>query len=325
MDAYRAAVAAVLKSVVPIVTMSRDGLVIQGLGTGQNVNPDYETSTSALARGHLDLREHNGGIIGAIEAHTRRIPVLLFSGDSIVGGLQNRIINVTVWLPPVSATVLPVTCLEAHRWNDGTVFAPGEKIDYALRSGMALHITARMAQAPEGAPVHQRYAADQGAVWGEIDARQQRAAFHAPTGALHDLYQHQAAEIGGISEAFPVPAGATGISVAFGGVLHAVELFDSPVTLQEEWPRLIRAAAFAWADHQQAVALHQLPAPAHRHPDDGALGRMLARAAKALAAATVAPSVGVGHDVRMGYHKLNGAALIVDGRPVHMELFRGQP
>lgn len=41
---------------------------------------------------------------------------VIFAGDTVVGGKQNRIINVPVWLPAASATAIPVSCLEHGRW-----------------------------------------------------------------------------------------------------------------------------------------------------------------------------------------------------------------
>jgi hypothetical protein len=114
------------------------------------------------------------------------------------------------------------------------------------------------------------------------------------------------------------------VAVGIGGRLVALELFDAASTLAEQWPRLVEGAASAWADHRRAVAAGLEPAPRHRHPDAGALGRMLARATAACADAIVSASVGEGHDVRLRGERLRGGALLVDGTPVHVELFRAE-
>jgi hypothetical protein len=49
---------------------------------------------------------------------------------------------------------------------------------------------------------------------------------------------------------------------------------------------------------------------------------MVGRAAAASADAVVGASVGEGHDVRLRGEKVRGGALVVDGHPVHVELFR---
>lgn len=325
-DALRAALA----SVHPLVTLSREGLVITAIEWGLVAPPAYETATAAARSGDLELRERAGGSVPAIEAVTKEHPVVLFAGDTVVGGKQNRIINVTVWLAAMKVTSIPVSCLEAGRWNDGFRFAAGRKVDYLLRSRMIDQLDARAraeyaALDREDAPHAARrasYAADQGAVWQEIAAKQTRAAVHSPTAALHDLYERETADLASIVTAFPCPAGASGLAVGIGGRLVALELFDSAATLAEQWPRLVEGAASAYLDDRRAVVAGLEPAPRHRYPDEGALGRLLGRAGHALGDAVVGPSVGEGFDVRLRGEKVRGGALVVAGQPVHIELFR---
>ena len=322
-----------LTTIRPLVTMSRDGLVIGALEWGVAREPAYETATAAGQNGDLELHESGGGIVAAIEAVTKAKPVVIFAGDTVVGGRQNRIINVSVWLPAKSKTQLPVSCLEHGRWQPGGYgFATSRKTDYLLRAQMSAQIAdvanseAAMDDAPAGAHAgHARrrsYAADQGAVWSEIAWKEARFGARSPSAALHDLYAREADDIAAMVRAFPCPEGATGIAVAIGGKLIAVELFDAPSTLAEQWPRLIEGAASAWADHRRAVAAGTEPAPRHRHPDDGALGRMLARADAGLGRAVVGPSVGEGFDVRLTGSRVRGGALVVGDDVVHLELFR---
>ena len=320
-----------LATVTPLVTMSRDGLVIGALDWGVAREPAYETATAAGRTGDLELREQGGGTVPSIEAVTKEKTVVIFAGDTVVGGRQNRIINVTVWLPATSVTPIPVSCLEAGRWNQGYRFKTSRKSDYLLRAKMsdqlasvALREQQMSASAPWGAPRRRSYAADQGEVWHEIAAKEERFGARSKSAALHDLYAGEADDIDAVVRAFPCPAGATGIAVGIGGRLVAVELFDAPSTLAEQWPRLVEGAASAWADHRRAVAAGVEPEPRHRHPDEGALGRMLARAAGAAATAVVGPSVGEGFDVRLAGTRLRGGALVVGDDVVHLELFRAE-
>ena len=318
-----------LGTVKPLVTMSRDGLVISALAWGVDREPAYETATAAGRAGDLELREQGGGTVPAIEAATKMKPVVIFAGDTVVGGRQNRIINVTVWLPAKSVTPIPVSCLEAGRWNQGYRFETDRKVDYGLRAMMSAQISdvalaeqEMAAAAPGRAPRRRSYAADQGGVWDEISAKEVRFGARSPSSALHDLYARESVDIEAFVRAFPCPAGATGIAVGIGGRLVAVELFDAASTLAEQWPRLVESAASAYADHRRAVEAGVAPKPHTRHPDEGALGRMLARATTATDTAVVGPSVGEGSDVRLAGRRLRGGALVVEGHVVHAELFR---
>lgn len=329
-QASRERLRAAIASVRPIVTMSREGLVLVALAWDVDRPPPYETVAVAPAGGGLELRELGGGSVPTIEAVTKESPVVIFAGDTIVGGRQNRIINISIWLKPATVTPIPVSCLEAGRWNRGSRFAAGRKVDYALRSQLSgqLEERARVEYAEfarVGTPGPGRrasYAADQGAIWSEIAAKQARASVHSPTSALHDLYEREAGDLGSFVAAFPCPTGATGLGVGIGGRLVAVELFDSAATLAEQWSRLVESAVSAYLDHRRTVAAKVEPAPRHRYPDEGALSRLLGRARLALDDAVIGPSVGEGLDVRLRGEKVRGGALLHDGDPVHVELFR---
>jgi hypothetical protein len=64
-----------LGTVRPLVTLSRDGLVLTALEWGVDRPATYETATAAARDGVLELREQGGGTVPAIEAVTKERPV----------------------------------------------------------------------------------------------------------------------------------------------------------------------------------------------------------------------------------------------------------
>lgn len=70
------------------------------------------------------------------------------------------------------------------------------------------------------------------------------------------------------------------------------------------------------------VAVGAMPEPRHRHPDRGALRRMLRRAKEAQVNALQSPAVGEGVDVRFETSRITGAALLREDRVVHLEVHR---
>ena len=319
-----------LGTVRPLVTLSREGLVLTALEWGVDRPAAYETATAAARDGSLELREQSVGSVPSIEAVTKGTPVVLFAGDTVVGGKQNRIINVSVWLSAMKVTSIPVSCLELGRWNQGYSFTASRKVDYLLRAKMSAQLSdvalmerQRAASAPGDVHAARRsYAADQGAVWGEIAEKEERARAHSQTAALHDLYEREATDVAAFVRDFPCPAGATGVAVGIGGKLVALELFDAASTFTDQWSRVVEGAASAYADHRRAVAARVEAEPRHRHPDEGALGRLLGRATAACHDAVVGASVGEGYDVRLRGERIRGGALVVGDHPVHVELFR---
>lgn len=312
-----AAVARALDGVQPRVWMWRDGLTVIGLDSRlPSRPPDYLTFDDAAAGGAVEVTEAAAQAVPAVEATTGPMPVLILGGDTLLGGAQNRIINVTILLKAAATTRIPVSCLELGRWNDGRRFAAARPVDHAMRRMVAEQVSRSSSPA---------FAADQGAIWAEIGQRQARAAMRSPTEALHDVYARDQAELDAFATAFPIPAGTRGIAIGLYDRLAGLDLFDSAETLERQWPRLVASAASALLDARRAVAAGLRPAPRHRHLHAEALSRMLARARAALAGATVTRSPGQGSDVRFATPKVTGTALVHDRRAIHLALFRPAP
>src|SRR4029079_1735811 len=128
---------------------------------------------------------------------------------------------------------------EHVRSNSGVRFSAGRGVDVHMRAMVAKSVSASARSAMP------RFDSDQGEVWREISAKEQRAARRSVTSALHDLYESEAAPVEDYVRAFPVPEGANGVAVGIGGKVIALDMFDSAETLQKQWPRLIASAASA--------------------------------------------------------------------------------
>ena len=90
-------------------------------------------------------------------------PALAIQGQQLVGGDQNRTLNVSVLIPPLDRREVPVSCLEHGRWGSrrnfasGSALAPNSVRMTLLRSVGA---SARGAQPSRGS--------DQGRVWENV-------------------------------------------------------------------------------------------------------------------------------------------------------------
>lgn len=316
--AARDALLVALNSIEPLVTMSRDGLVVIALGSTDSAPADYITLVDDQPAAFDFTELETGGSVPTVQVKVGLKPLVVLAGETIVGGKQNRIINVSLWLAAQKTTPIPVSCLEHGRWDAGHRFAAGRQVDLDLRAKVARMVAVN---ARSAAP---RFASDQGELWREIAVKEQLAARRSETAALHDLYAAEAGSVDEFVTAFPVPDRACGAAIGVGGKLIALDLFDSADTLRKQWPRLIASAASAKLDFDRRVAAGLLPKPQHTHPDPGALGRMLVRAKKATDDAVVNTSPGEGWDVRPETAKLHGAALVHADRVVHLSLFRNE-
>lgn len=134
----RGAVRRAVVSVEPIVTMWRDGLTIIPLESREpNHEPDYLTFEQAQVADGIAVEEASVQTVPTVDAATGPMPVLLLGGDTIIGGAQNRIINITILLRAAAKTPIPVSCLERGRWNDDRRFASARLVDHAMRSMVA--------------------------------------------------------------------------------------------------------------------------------------------------------------------------------------------
>ena len=52
-------------------------------------------------------------------------PALLVEGETVTGGQQNRVLNVSVLVPGGATINVPVSCVEAGRWNGRSAFERG--------------------------------------------------------------------------------------------------------------------------------------------------------------------------------------------------------
>ena len=123
--AAREALRAALTGLRPQVTMERDGLVLVALESTAATKDapgavlPYLLFEQAVADGAVEVHEIGTGSVPSVAATTKGQPVVIFAGDTITGGKQNRVINISVWLPAGKVTELPVTCLEHGRWDPG--------------------------------------------------------------------------------------------------------------------------------------------------------------------------------------------------------------
>jgi hypothetical protein len=111
--------------------------------------------TEVSERGSVPfLRAENGG----------SKPVLILDGEELVGGKQNRIVNTSIIILPGMLMDIPVSCMEAGRWNRKQEdFTAGEAVFRA--KSRAVH----KASVTSSLRRERSYRSDQRAVWDEVD------------------------------------------------------------------------------------------------------------------------------------------------------------
>ena len=80
---------------------------------------DYAVLDDALARGWIEITESGeAGHVPELSVVNRgSIAVLLLDGEELLGAKQNRVLNLTILVPPQQISIIPVSCVESGRWR----------------------------------------------------------------------------------------------------------------------------------------------------------------------------------------------------------------
>jgi hypothetical protein len=256
---------------------------------------------SAAALVTVEVSCPSGSVPQLVVRNRAKERVFIPDGATLTGAKQNRVVNLSIMIAPESATAIPVSCVESGRWRFvSPQFMHGACADAPLRAMMCAGTTDSLRRTGE-------VSVDQGAVWGHVEAMLAGAGAASPTRAYHALYERWHQELADCEARLRLPDQASGAAVEIDGFLEAVDLFDQPKTLHKLWPKLVRGYLLA-----------ALRPQASRGSRTG-VKEFIGRAVSAPGESYV--PVGVGMTVRLTNPEAVGAALVCDGRLVHLSLF----
>ncbi len=217
------------------------------------------------------------------------------------GAKQNRVLNASVLVAARSRTKIPVSCVEQGRWRYRSRHFGhgGSHSSSKLRHILKKSVTR---SALEG----QGHGSDQGEVWREVGRQMAALGSSSATMAMADTYDSYRARMEEFRARLGYIEGASGVAVAVGKEVVALDLFDKPVTCRKAWDRLLTG-----------VVMDALEAK----PEDGAAGvsdveELLARLR--VAPWQPAPAVGEGEEYRAeAERETHASALLFGGAVVH--------
>jgi hypothetical protein len=278
----------------------------------------YLTLDEALKRELVEVTEvSSSGSVPELTVHNRApLPVLLLDGEELQGAMQNRTLNLSILVPAATTLTVPVTCVEAGRWNS---------VSDAFRTSPQAHYAEGRArkQADVSLALRTRGVrdADQLQVWAGISNRLEAMAVPSNTGAMSDLYDAHGGNLDTFAEQLTPVAGQRGAVFGVNGRVFGLDLFDVEPTLRLLLPKIVRSYAL------DAVALagRQQPNP------EGRGGEALVQQFLGELAATPVdtfPALGIGQDLRFQSEQLVGGGLWATGAweaLVHLSAFKLTP
>ena len=176
------------------------GLTVFPLFRRDSVPPErgYSLLEEAVARGAARVTEvGDGGSVPELRfENLGEKPVLLLDGEELIGAKQNRVVNLTILAPAKQVIVIPVSCVEAGRWDARTEnFQPAEHVMYSrARAAKAAQVSYSMTVASRRS--------DQSAIWEEIASKSERLGAVSPTHAMKAIYDSRADSIEAYLKAF---------------------------------------------------------------------------------------------------------------------------
>jgi hypothetical protein len=180
----------------------------------------------------------DGAVVPELEvANPTAQAVLLIDGETLLGGLQNRIVTTSVFVAAGERTTVSVTCVEAGRWSDERPVGHSDRhAPSAVRARNRRSVTQSAFDGTE-------LVADQAGVWEEVDRYAAAVGADSATQAMEDVHAHAADRVAALVGGTKPLAGQCGVAATIGRRVVAIDLFDDPATLADYWDALVAGYA----------------------------------------------------------------------------------
>ena len=190
--------------------------------------PAYLTGPEAFKAGLFEVNELDPPEVPKLAVtNLSDLPVLLVEGEMLVGGDQNRTMNVTVLCPPRAGTLVPVSCVEAGRWGARRTMSGKRK-----HAPGSLRATKTAFLEPRSDDVGAR-GSDQGLVWDEVSRQSLTHDVHSGTAALDDVQEEVEGRISEQLAGIEPQFNQVGVICTVGDDVVGLDVFDRASALSQ--------------------------------------------------------------------------------------------
>lgn len=264
---------------------------------------DYRAFAQASELG-ATVRELDGraSVNDLVVRNPLDVGVLLYGGEEVRGAQQDRTFDVSLLVAPGATVTVPVSCVEAGRWDGarhGEAFAPAPAAAFpALRR--AANRAARGSVAGR---------AVQSEVWDLVAGRADDHGVITPTGALRDVHAARRDSVEALCAGVTLHDGQIGAVAAIGSRICVADVVGRPDVFATLAGPLLRGYALDATDH----LVPEGPPP---------LEEVAAFLQAALTATAVhRPGVGLGEVQHFATDVAEGTRLVHDGELVALTAF----
>jgi hypothetical protein len=273
---------------------------------GDGARVEFRAFAEAAALGASVTELPGGASVGDLLVHNPlEVAVLLYEGEEVRGAQQDRTLDVSLLVAPGATLVVPVSCVEAGRWDHrraGEHLAPAPQAAFpALRRAKS-----RAAATTGRARQHE--------VWSLVGEKAMLHDARSETGALRDVFGAREEVLREFAARIPREEGQVGAVAAIAGEVVVVDVAHRA----DVWAALHGPLVAGYAlDAVEHLGGPHVPAPA------AAAAEGLLHAALS-APGAVRPGVGLGEEVRFASAATQGARLVHDGELVALTAFPGE-
>jgi hypothetical protein len=217
---------------------------------------EYLLSDEAVSSGCVTVEEINesGSVPTLLVTNRGDQRVLFLEGEELRGAKQNRVLNTSVLIGARTKTTIPVSCVEQGRWRFRShQFTPSHNYSSPKLRQHLKQSVSRSLRTGQG------HRSDQGAVWTEVDRQMLSLNSSSETHAMSDTYETNRDRFQDFRTHLAYAEGATGLAVAIGSNIVALDLFDKPSTCRKIWDRLLSGFVMDALEERRDK---QTPAPA---------------------------------------------------------------
>jgi hypothetical protein len=275
--------------------------------------PEGRGSQIKVAGDELVVSELAAPTVPQLQVHNPTAHELLIpAGKILSGGRQTRVVNVSIVVPAGATIVIPVSCVEAGRWQGLSHFADSKR--YASRR--VRDVKARSVK--RNLDRSKSKASAQGEVWDTVSDELRLRDLHADGELFLGVDEHldRRSDRMAVVRKFVdegVQPGQVGVAVAHGEKILGIEVFPSTDALQVAWEAIVRAAVI------DADEFSTKPESLDAARGIAALEKFLAQVAST--EGTVADGVGRGTEVHVETPAYVAHGLRIDGELVYCNAF----
>ncbi len=284
------------------------GLAVYPLLRETSKSHNYVTLTEALRKEGVEITEvsEGGSVPQLLLKNLLDEDVFAADGEALIGAKQNRVLNSTLFINAKSEVVIPVSCVERGRWSYRRRHFRASKYSEFVSSRAA-----KMASVSESLRrADYKRAANQGEVWRQMDAKREYFQADAPTGSMSDIYEAERPTLDRYARIFRPKSDQVGLACAIDGRIAGVELFETADIYKQYAGKLVRAYASEVLGEVDTGTVA---------PSRTTLQEFLHKVSTQRA--DEYPAVGNGTELRISGGGLDGSALVIEDRLLHLVVF----